>query len=85
MTEALDRVGTAYPDGGWPAPRRTARAAAKPQAELVVLRGHDRYVNAVCTMPAGGRTALTSAGGPGGRGVPPVPGAPSQVDRGLPP
>jgi WD40 repeat protein len=37
-------------------------AAEKPQAELVVLRGHDGYVNAVCTIPAGGRTLLASAG-----------------------
>jgi hypothetical protein len=63
VTEALDRVGTAYRDGGWPAPCRASWAAAKPQAELVVLRGHDGYVNAVCTMPAGGRTLLASAGG----------------------
>lgn len=62
VTEALDRVGTAYRDGGWPAPCRAAWAAAKPQAELVVLRGHDGYVNAVCTMPAGGRTLPASAG-----------------------
>ena len=62
VTEALDRVGTAYRDGGWPAPYRAAWAAAKPQAELAVLRGHDGYVNAVCTMPAGGRTLLASAG-----------------------
>jgi len=61
VTEALDRVGTAYRDGGWAAPYRAAWAAAKPQAELVVLRGHDGYVNAVCTMPVGGRT-LASAG-----------------------
>jgi WD40 repeat protein len=62
VTEALDQVGTAYRDGGWPAPYHAAWAAAKPQAELVVLRGHDGYVNAVCTMPAGGRTLLASAG-----------------------
>ena len=62
MTEAPDRVGTAYRNGGWPAPYRAAWAAAKPQAELAVLRGHDGYVNAVCTMPAGGRTLLASAG-----------------------
>jgi WD40 repeat protein len=61
VAEALDRVGTAYRDGGWPAPNRAAWAAAKPQAELVVLRGHDGYVNAMCTMPAGGRTLLASA------------------------
>ena len=62
MNEAPDQVGTAYRNGGWPAPYRAARAAAKPQAELVVLRGHDGYVNAVCTMPAGGRPLLASAG-----------------------
>jgi WD40 repeat protein len=61
VTEALDRVGTAYRDGGWPAPCRAAWAAAKPQAELAVLRGHDGYVNAVCTMPAGGRTPLLAS------------------------
>jgi hypothetical protein len=62
VTEALDRVGTACRDGGWPAPGRAAWAAAKPQAELVVLPGHGGYVNAVCTMPPGGRTLLASAG-----------------------
>jgi len=36
--------------------------AAEPQAELVVLRGHDGYVNAVCTIPARGRTLLASVG-----------------------
>jgi len=34
VTEALDRAGTAYRDGGWPTPCRAAWAAAKPQAEL---------------------------------------------------
>ena len=29
---------------------------------MVVLRGHDGYINAVCTMPAAGRTLLASAG-----------------------
>jgi hypothetical protein len=62
VTEALDRVGTAYRDGGWPAPAVPRGPRAKPQAELVVLRGYDGYMNAVCTIPAGGRTLLASVG-----------------------